>query len=784
MKNMPRMAAAGRYRKSVVQFGGLNRTQGCAEGEFSDMENLACYHYPAMGTRKGRICEKQVENAQDLFEWDGHRILAADNVLWYDDTMVCNVSPGQKQFAVVNTKLVVWPDAVEVDLTNGSYETMNARAETAAGTAVLSGDTLTAATVPVIRSNVALNPSVSGSVLEWCPLIYTYGKDRSAIGWTADGGWTLPTPTTKGMTWAGDGSNSGGVQYPQSENGDILIPTLSGSLTGYAAFAAVLGSWTSNGGLTLPDTSQYNADGYYCVIRGWGGEVSIYAGSKSWLVADVYKVGVENVLFSARFSVGDRVTISGTLGGINDREKIKITAIDDAKNQITLESAAFTGCFGTLTLNRDVSVDDWAAVSVPTNQSVYLNARFGAAMQLKTGDIVRSSASENGTMVIIRDGTVIASASYGTQGSGYTGKKLGQLTAYTGESTSLVIERDIPPMDFICARDNRLYGVSNSAASRIRNSETGEFETFTSRCVYVSALGLPHRFWDFDGTDTDSYQVAIASNGDFTGICAYGGYTLLWKEDLLYKLYGDYPSNFGLYEYNVEGVQTGSYRSLRVINEVLYYKGRDGVYAYSGSTPTLISYPLAYRRYEDAVAGADGVHYHLSMRGENGAYELLIYDTVHRLWMREDAVRALAFALIGGTLYALTGSGLWALETDGMTIDGEYVRAEPPSWRAEFPAITEGSFDHRDYKRLLLDMELRGRENADGTVTCPAITIETAADGGAYRVHRRVSGQGRWVEEVPLPLMRVNRVTVRLSGTGECLLYGFAREYVEGSETH
>ena len=81
-------------------------------------------------------------------------------------------------------------------------------------------------------------------------------------------------------------------------------------------------------------------------------------------------------------------------------------------------------------------------------------------------------------------------------------------------------------------------------------------------------------------------------------------------------------------------------------------------------------------------------------------------------------------------------------------------------------------------------MELRGRENADGTVTCPAITIETAADGGAYRVHRRVSGQGRWVEEVPLPLMRVNRVTVRLSGTGECLLYGFAREYVEGSETH
>lgn len=771
MGKLAKLSDIGQYKRSTTTFRGLNRTEGAQDGEFTDTENLACFHYPVMGTRKGRVPLATYDSLTDLFEWDGHQVIVAGSALYYDGTVLCNVSPWQKQFAVVNTKLVVWPDGIMIDLTNGTYQTMSGKIETAAGTAVLSGDTLTAATVPVIRSNVALNPSVSGSVLEWCPLIYTYGKDRSAIGWTSEGGWTLPTPTAKGMTWPGDGSNSGGVEYPQSENGDILIPTLSGSPTGYAAFAAALGSWTSKGGLTLPDTSKYNTDGYYCVIRGSEGEISIYAGSKSWLVADVYKVGVENVLFSARFSVGDRVTISGTLGGVNDREKIKIAAIDDTKNQITLESAAFTGCFGTLTLDRDVSVEDWAAVSVPTNQSVYLNARFGA-VQLKTGDIVRASASENGTMAIIRGGTVIASAAYGTQGSSYTGKRLGQLTAYTGEATSLTIEREIPSLDFICARGNRLYGVSNATTNRIWNSETKSYDTFTSRCLYVSALGLPNRFWDFGGTDADSYQVAVGSNGDFTGIMEFGDYTLFWKEHELVQLYGDYPSNFGYNTMHITGVQKGSHRSQRIINDVLYYKGIDGVYAYALSSPSLISYNLGYRRYTDATAGSDDVHYHISMKDEDGAYDYYVYDTVHGLWVREDASEVKAFSLQGQTLFGAINNTLYALESESATVNGETQNAEAFSWYAVFPAYTESVLERKEYKWLRLRVKL-----GDGAT----LKAETSMDGQTYQTVCTAAGEGFKTVSIPLPINRVDRMTVRISGTGEAQLHEMVREYVEGS---
>ena len=40
------------------------------------------------------------------------------------------------------------------------------------------------------------------------------------------------------------------------------------------------------------------------------------------------------------------------------------------------------------------------------------------------------------------------------------------------------------------------------------------------------------------------------------------------------------------------GVQKGSWRSLCVVNEVLYYKGRTEICAYDGSVPVAVSAPF------------------------------------------------------------------------------------------------------------------------------------------------------------------------------------------------
>lgn len=339
--------------------------------------------------------------------------------------------------------------------------------------------------------------------------------------------------------------------------------------------------------------------------------------------------------------------------------------------------------------------------------------------------------------------------------------------------TALTIRKELPPLDFICARGNRLYGVSNATTNRVYDQTTGEYVTFTSRCIYVSALGMPDRFWDFAGTDADSYQVAVSSNGDFTGICEMGDYTLCWKENELVQVYGDYPSNFGYNTLHINGVQEGSHRSMQIINEVLYYKGVDGVYAYALSTPNLISYKLGYRRYTDATAGADGVHYHISMKDEDGAYDLYTYDTVHGLWVREDASEVKAFSLQGGMLYAIIGDKLYAFEMDEAKLNGNTYFAEPFSWYAEFPAFDETIMERKEYKWLRLRVKL-----GDGS----AIRVETSADGGEWKTVCTSQKSGFQTLSVPLPINRVDRLLVRLSGTGQAQLHEFVREYTEGSD--
>ena len=95
--------------------------------------------------------------------------------------------------------------------------------------------------------------------------------------------------------------------------------------------------------------------------------------------------------------------------------------------------------------------------------------------------------------------------------------------------------------------------------------------------IWASALGDPTNFYVYDGLSTDSYAVAVGTDGAFTGCVAYGSTVLFWKEDCVHKVLGNYPAQYEIYTYTVPGVQEGSEKSLCIINETLFYKGRSGV---------------------------------------------------------------------------------------------------------------------------------------------------------------------------------------------------------------
>lgn len=316
------------------------------------------------------------------------------------------------------------------------------------------------------------------------------------------------------------------------------------------------------------------------------------------------------------------------------------------------------------------------------------------------------------------------------------------------ETGSLTLERKIPDMDFICESENRLWGCSNDAQT-----------------IYASALGDPTNFFTYEGLSTDAYALAVGSEGDFTGCCKLSTSVLFWKENCLHKLLGSYPAEYSLYTYNIEGLRGGCHRSLQVINEVLFYMGTHGVYAYSGGTPSLVSNAFGNSDFSQAVAGNDGDRYYLSVLDGTEAL-LLVYDTRLGLWLREDDTRTVSFARIGKSLYFLTRDGeVWL--ADGGQADSDL------SWSAQFTPFYETIQGRKRYSKLLLRVELP-RE--------AWLRAEVCTDGGIWREVGQIVGREFGSIPLPIPINRCDRFEIRLRGKGPCTILSILREFHVGSD--
>lgn len=208
------------------------------------------------------------------------------------------------------------------------------------------------------------------------------------------------------------------------------------------------------------------------------------------------------------------------------------------------------------------------------------------------------------------------------------------------------------------------------------------------------------------------------------------------------------------------------YKALMVIlNEVLYYKGREGVYAYSGSTPRLISAALGDVPYQAAAAGTDGQRYYISMeRSDTETWELLAYDTRTGLWLKEEDRKAVAFARKGGELYMLSGASIYALD------QGEDDQGQPIDWSATFTPFDETTHRRKYPSRLLVRLEL-----GEGAW----VEAELSRDGGPFRNVWTSHGHAT-TAVIPIRPGRCDRYQLRLKGKGRCLLRSLEREFSLG----
>lgn len=315
------------------------------------------------------------------------------------------------------------------------------------------------------------------------------------------------------------------------------------------------------------------------------------------------------------------------------------------------------------------------------------------------------------------------------------------------ESGSVTLTREVPDLDFICESNYRLWGTHGNT-------------------IYGSKFGDPFNFQVFDGLTGDSYYIDVGSDGAFTGCIPYSSHICFFKENTLHKLYGSKPSNFQLVTSQVYGVQEGSERSMCIINETLYYKGVNGVYAYTGGVPELVSEKLGTRRFSDACAATDGSVYYICMRsGEE--WGLYAYDVLRGLWVREDDLQCVDMAQHEGHVYLLAADGgLYKIDPEADQSDIE--------WSVTFCPFNETVNERKGYSRFHLRMEMA----AGAWLTAEVRRDHDTRWEQVYATHNE---RARTVS-IPVLPARCDSVEIRLSGKGQCRLRTFIREFFTGSD--
>ena len=328
------------------------------------------------------------------------------------------------------------------------------------------------------------------------------------------------------------------------------------------------------------------------------------------------------------------------------------------------------------------------------------------------------------------------------------------------ESTSegtVTVGRKTPAMDFVVECQNRLWGCYYGTVDGEPINE-----------VYCSALGDFKNWRQYQGLSTDSWAASVGSDGAWTGAINYLGHPTFFKENRIHLVTVSASGGHRLDETVCRGVQKGSHKSLAVVGETLYYKTRTDVCAWQGGFPTAVSEPLGEQKFSQAVGGAIGAKYFLSMLGEDGAWNLFVYDTSRGLWMREDELQVRWFAAVKDELWAVDGENrlLAMLGTDGT--------AEDFDWAMETGLLYYEQPDHKYLSRY----DIRLRMEAGGTAK---IWMQYDSDG-EWIDSGTVKRSGTGTVVVPIRPRRCDHLRMRLTGTGDVKIYSIARTLEVGSD--
>lgn len=426
------------------------------------------------------------------------------------------------------------------------------------------------------------------------------------------------------------------------------------------------------------------------------------------------------------------VTMSNKIIIFPDKKYFEISTSTMKSLEASWEIASSSVTYGSDYITITTGSDTWASKGFAVGDAIQINGSVDAN---NISVIVKSFDSANPKKMMI-EGTLTPS-----NGSG---------------STITKFSRTVPDLEYVCVSNNRLWGVAGNT-------------------IHGSKLGDPTNFSFLTTDNYSSYFVDVDSDGSFTGCANFSTHIAFFKDDCIHKLYGAKPSQYQIQTSYCRGVEKGSERSLVAVNDILYYKSRDGIYSYMGSNPEKLSFSLGNDKFQNAIAGTDGSKYYVSMYNKTKKrYEFLVYDISRDLWHKEDDTRVVDFCYSDGILYYIEDGITYE---SGDTVDIISVNEEDVTerieWSAELGDFSEYSENTKIYSKISTRIDLDiGSE----------LYIDLKRDYGEWENVYANRAMEKGAINVSFRPVRCNNFSIRLWGKGYAVVHSLVREYLIGSE--
>ena len=320
--------------------------------------------------------------------------------------------------------------------------------------------------------------------------------------------------------------------------------------------------------------------------------------------------------------------------------------------------------------------------------------------------------------------------------------------------TGFEFKNRFPEMSYICSLNNRIWGCDTAGHE-----------------VYACKLGDPTQWYNYAGLSGDSFAATVGSDGLWTGAAAYNNNVLFFKKDKLHKVMGNFPSNFQVGEYTVNGVATGCHKTLAVVNGYLFYLGEERVMVYDGSLPRSCSEDFGDMRFTSGVGGQQMNKYYLCTHGKDGQIRVFVYDTEKGQWWKEDDTEietcTTHFNQLIGCHYLKDDQEVWrhVLVAEVGSYEGLM------DWFVETGDLGLDTPYQKYISKVVIRMSFEG-----------SMYAEIAYDGGQFnRIINKTSADLRSYN-ININVKRCDHFRLKIGGEGVCKIYSFAYNVETGTE--